>query len=130
MKCCFDDPYFEDLYEDPKQIYRIVEIAEEITEQKIEFLFLDEIHNVNAWERFVKSTYDSKVYKKIFITGSNSKLLNSEYASLLTGRYIDKKIMPLSFIEILHASNLNSNIVSFYDFFKSSAPFAGSADIA
>lgn len=106
----FDDPYFEITYDDPKKIYQIIETAEEITEEKIEYVFFDEIHNVEAWERFVKSNYDSRTFKKIFITGSNSKLLLSEYASLLTGRYIDKRVWPLSFAEILNKHDIKDKV--------------------
>lgn len=106
----FDDPFFEIAYDDSKKIYQIIETAQEITQEKIAYIFLDEIHNVSAWERFVKSNYDSKVFKKIFITGSNSKLLLSEYASLLTGRYISKRVRPLSFCEILQHKNIKTTI--------------------
>ena len=68
----FDDPFFIDLYDDPKQLHRLVETAEKLTGQTITHLFLDEVQNVIGWEKFVKSVYDSQVFKKILITGSNS----------------------------------------------------------
>jgi len=70
--------------------------------------FLDEIQNVEGWERFVKSVYDSELFTKIFITGSNSKLLASEYTKLLSGRYFDLQIYPLSFSEILEEKGIKT----------------------
>lgn len=104
----FDDPFFTDLYDDAKKLYSIVETAEKIKNTKIEYLFLDEIQNVEAWERFVKSVYDSQVFKKIFITGSNSSLLTSQYATLLTGRYLQQRIYPLRFSEMALAKGIES----------------------
>jgi len=106
----FDDPFFMDVYNNPKKIYNIIETAEKITGQKVQYLFLDEVQNVEAWEKFVKSTYDSQRFKKIFITGSNSKLLSSQYASLLTGRYLKHRIYPLSFNELVALKGITNTI--------------------
>ncbi len=106
----FDDPYFSEILKDAKHIYKLVEIAEKVTGFKIQYLLLDEIQNVNAWEKFVKSTYDSQLFKKICLTGSNSALLAGKYATLLTGRYIKQAVYPLSFDEILGKLNLDSSI--------------------
>ena len=106
----FDDPYYSELLDDSRNIYKIVENAEKITRHKIQFLLLDEAQNVTEWEKFVKSTYDSKVFKKICITGSNSKLLSGNYAYLLTGRYVRKHLNPLSFQEAASVLGLKDNI--------------------
>ncbi|MFN7097353.1 MAG: ATP-binding protein [Gammaproteobacteria bacterium] len=105
-----DDPNYAELGPDAKLLYRILDTAEKITGHKPQYLFLDEIQNVTAWERFIKSVYDNEILKKIFITGSNSFLLKSAYAKLITGRYTHNTIYPLSFEEILHASQINSLI--------------------
>ena len=63
-----------------------------------------------GWEKFVKSIYDARAFKKIWITGSNSSLLNSDYAKLLTGRYLNKMIYPLSFNEILLNEEINNKL--------------------
>lgn len=68
-------------------------------------IFLDEIQNVPHWERFVRRIYDDGF--KIFITGSNSKLLSSELATHLTGRYIKIELYPFSFAEYLSFHNIN-----------------------
>ncbi|MBP7497081.1 MAG: ATP-binding protein, partial [Bacteroidales bacterium] len=59
------------------------------------------------------SIYDSEIYKKIFITGSNSVLLKGTYAKLLTGRYVTDYIFPLSFEEILKIKGINDKITLF-----------------
>lgn len=106
-----DDPFFSDVWKDAKELYRVIETAEKVTGSKVTFLFLDEIQNVTGWERFVKSVYDAGVFKKIFITGSNSSLLKGDYAKLLSGRYITDSVYPLSFRECL----TNNGIKSYLD---------------
>lgn len=64
------------------------------------YLFLDEIQNVHQWESFVRTIYDSTDYN-IFITGSNSRLLSSEFATSLGGRILEFHIFPFSFKEFL-----------------------------
>jgi len=66
------------------------------------FIFLDEIQNVKGWEKFVRTLYetDSQRYN-IYITGSNSSLLSSEFSSALSGRSVEKMVHPFSFKEYL-----------------------------
>ena len=64
------------------------------------YLFLDEVQNVQAWERFVRQMIDKGGWQ-IFITGSSSKLLSRELGTLLTGRHLDVAIYPLNFTEFL-----------------------------
>jgi predicted AAA+ superfamily ATPase len=103
-----DDPFFSEVWRDAKELYRVVETSEKITKKKIKYLLLDEVQNINGWERFVKSAYDADIFKKIFITGSNSSLLKGNYARLLSGRYITDYVYPLSFQEILNAQGIHS----------------------
>lgn len=103
-----EDPHFTQAWNDSSKIYEIIETAEKITETKIEYLFIDEIQNIKHWEKFIKSIYESGLYKKIFITGSNSNLLENEYIKLLSGRFISTRIFPLSFIEILKLNKINT----------------------
>lgn len=66
------------------------------------FLFLDEIQTIPNWETWLKYNYDQNKGKlKIFITGSNSQLLSSEFATKLSGRIIEKQLYPFSFTEML-----------------------------
>ncbi|MCG2725786.1 MAG: ATP-binding protein [Elusimicrobia bacterium] len=103
-----EDPVYIDAWKNSKNIYSIIETAEKITGQKIKYLFLDEIQSVKNWESFIKSAYDMETFKKIFITGSNSFLLKSDYSKLLSGRYVYDTVYPLSFKEILSYKGLNS----------------------
>lgn len=65
------------------------------------YLFLDEIQNIEGWEKFVRRIADMKY--RINITGSNSKMLSSEIASTLGGRFMIVKIFPYAFSEYLSA---------------------------
>ena len=105
-----DDPYFTELYSDSKHLYRLLELSEKSTGVKVEYLFLDEVQNVKHWEKFVKSIYDNEVVKKIFVTGSNSSLLDGEYATLLSGRYLQNRITAPSFLEVLKINNIHSRL--------------------
>jgi len=104
----FDDPFFIPYSNDATKLYEVIQTAQKLTQKKITYLFLDEIQAINGWERYVKSVYDSEEFKKIFITGSNSSLLNGDLATLLTGRYITQKVYPLSLQEILKINNISS----------------------
>jgi predicted AAA+ superfamily ATPase len=68
-------------------------------------LFLDEIQNIDGWEKFSRRLADSKEYR-IFITGSNAKMLSKEIATTLGGRYLIKNIYPFSFSEYLAANKV------------------------
>ncbi|OFY60655.1 MAG: ATPase [Bacteroidetes bacterium RBG_19FT_COMBO_42_7] len=64
------------------------------------FLFIDEIQEISEWEKAVASFYSDKT-ADLYITGSNARLLSSDLATLLTGRYIEFKINTLVFSEFL-----------------------------
>ena len=66
------------------------------------------MQNIKAWEKFVKAIYDNELVTKIFITGSNSSLLDGEYAKLLSGRYIEEQIYPPSYAEVLAFRGIKS----------------------
>lgn len=67
-------------------------------------LFLDEIQNIDGWEKFARRLADSKY--RVYITGSNAKMLSKEIQSTLGGRYIPVDIYPYSFNEFLAAKNI------------------------
>lgn len=71
------------------------------------YLFLDEIQNVDGWEKFVRRIADMKYV--VNITGSNSKMLSSEIASTLGGRFIIMNVYPYSFSEYLTAKGKDKN---------------------
>ena len=68
-------------------------------------LFLDEIQNINGWEKFARRLADNKY--RVYITGCNAKMLGSDVATTLGGRYITKHIMPYSFPEVLQANEVS-----------------------
>ncbi len=72
------------------------------------YLFLDEIQNVENWDKWVRKIYDIKKYR-IILTGSSSKLLGSEIATALAGRNLSYIIYPFSFRELLNAKDITTN---------------------
>ncbi|MCX7771423.1 MAG: AAA family ATPase, partial [Proteobacteria bacterium] len=104
----FEDPFFSNVWKEPKLIYSTIEVAEKLTGERIDYLFLDEIQAVENWQSFIKSVYDSEVFRKIFITGSNSGLLKSDYSKMLSGRFVYDFVYPLSFKEICLHQNINN----------------------
>lgn len=67
-------------------------------------LFLDEIQNIEGWDKFARRLADNKY--RVYITGSNAKMLSSDVATTLGGRYITKHILPYSFSQYLSANNI------------------------
>lgn len=63
------------------------------------YFYFDEIQNISGWEHFVKRLYNSG--KKVFITGSNARMLSKELGTYLTGCYISVELYPFSFSEFL-----------------------------
>jgi len=99
-----------------KDLYQY--IKERIKSGKM-YLLLDEVQNVDSWEKAINSfkvDFDIDIY----ITGSNAYLLSSELSTLLSGRYIEIKVYPLSFSEYLKFNNYNKdNIeVKFNEYLK------------
>ncbi|WP_462267651.1 ATP-binding protein [Desulfobacter sp.] len=105
-----EDPFFTKYSKSPEKLYEIVETAQKLTGKKIRYLFLDEVQAITGWEKYVKTVYDNQEFEKIFITGSNSSLLNSEFATLLTGRFLSNMVYPLSFSELLNIKGIASYI--------------------
>lgn len=83
----------------------IIETAQELTDEKEIYYFFDEIQLVDGWEHFARRMADQK--KRVYITGSNAKMLSSEMAKTLGGRYLPKMIMPFSFTEALDYKNIS-----------------------
>ena len=108
LKLNLDNPLFFEIWDNPASIYSIIQTAEKITGEKVEYLFLDEVQVIEKWETFVKSMYDTESFKKIFVTGSNSSFLQNEYSTFLSGRYLNNAVFPYSFAEILGQNNIHS----------------------
>lgn len=69
-------------------------------------LFLDEIHNVAHWDKFVRRLADAKY--RVYVTGSNSRMLSSDVATTLGGRFLIETVFPYSFTEYLRSKNIVS----------------------
>ena len=83
------------------------------------FLFIDEIQNIIGWEHFVNSYSQNFVDEyEVFISGSNSKMLSGELATLLSGRYVEFEIFPFSFSEylgILKQESTKQNFIAYME---------------
>lgn len=78
------------------------------------YLFIDEIQNIEGWEHLINSYSQDFVEEyEIFISGSNSKMLSGELATLLSGRYVEFEIFPFSYREFLGILKKESNKDSF-----------------
>lgn len=95
----FENSDYEEL-QDRKKLYEY--LKSKLVKDKKTYIFLDEIQNVHEFERTVDSLFINKDVD-LYITGSNAWLLSSELATLLTGRYIEIKMLPLSFKEYISA---------------------------
>ena len=80
-------------------------VKEKIKDMKKYYLFFDEIQMVDQWEKAINS-FKATLNVSIFITGSNSKLLSGELATLLSGRYVSFKLSPFSFKEVILLKNI------------------------
>ncbi|WZL14994.1 MAG: ATP-binding protein [Lactobacillus kefiranofaciens] len=81
----------------------IVAAASEMTDKQ-PYFFFDEIQNIDGWERFARRLADQG--ERVYITGSNSKMMSSEIISRLGGRYMMKYVTPYNFTEYLTAKNI------------------------
>ena len=80
-------------------------VKSKITDNQKYYLLFDEIQMVEKWEKGVNS-FKATLNVSIFVTGSNSKLLSSELATLLSGRYVSFKVQPFAFSEVLKLKDL------------------------
>jgi predicted AAA+ superfamily ATPase len=92
----FDDFAYFDIREDPRTLHD--HIKAKMKRRGRYYLLLDEIQEAPCWEQVVNSLLLDK-RADIYITGSNSRLLSSELATYIAGRYIEIKVKPLSFAE-------------------------------
>jgi len=101
----FEDPFFI-RNKSSEIIGQLIDAYLENFSSELKYLFFDEIQNIDNWERAIRKYQETKKYK-IFITGSSSKLLSQEFATVLTGRHKIIKILPLNFQEYLAFNKFN-----------------------
>lgn len=88
-------------------------VKEKLLPNKQNYVFLDEVQNVSMFQKAVDGLFIQKNVD-LYITGSNAYLLSGELATLLSGRYIEIKMLPLSFKEFVNANSENQNIDRLY----------------
>lgn len=81
-----------------KSIYKMTDSIKSVMTNDTRFMLLDEVQLMEDWETVVNAYYSTGQYE-ITITGSNAKMLSSELATMLTGRYMEIEMFPLSFYE-------------------------------
>jgi len=95
----FEDPRFRNL--DISLLNEIYEVyLTELNPSEKHYVILDEVQIIDKWEKFARFLNENKKVH-VFVTGSSSKLLSSEYSTVLSGRHLDIKLSPLSFKEFL-----------------------------
>ena len=101
----FEELEYEEL-QDYRKLYTY--LKNHLLEGKKTYIFLDEIQKVPSFEKVVDSLY-VKPDVDIYITGSNAYMLSGDFATLLTGRYVEIKMLPLSFKEFLEITGLEQD---------------------
>ena len=96
----FEDYEYEEL-KDPRVLHQY--IIDRLLTDRMVYIFLDEIQNVNDFQKVVDSLF-IKDNVDVYLTGSNAYMLSGELATLLSGRYIKIEMLPLSFFEFVKAS--------------------------
>lgn len=103
----FEDPLFV-LGNDVANLDLVLRVAAEVKGRAPRVLLLDEIQNVNAWERWLRKILDQREHQ-VVVTGSSAKLLSRELATALAGRCLEVPMWPLSFGEYLQFSRRDSD---------------------
>jgi len=97
------EPYLnKNILDDIYETYRYY-----INKKNFAYLILDEIHNIEGWEKWVRIMLEKNENVKIIITGSGSRILTPKLASVLTGRKITYNLFPLSFKDFLKFKKIN-----------------------
>ena len=101
-----EDPIYNEI-NDYMKLYNYV--SEKLNPDVKNYVFLDEVQNIPMFQKACDGLYIKKNVD-LYITGSNAYLLSSDLATLLSGRYIEIKMLPLSFREFIIANNGDKNI--------------------
>lgn len=103
---------------DVDALFEFVRLQSEQTHSKLYLLF-DEIQEVPFWEKCINALYSSeKIDCDIYITGSNAKLLSSELATYISGRYVNISVFPFSYAEYLGFYQKEDSSESFFTYMK------------
>jgi len=100
----FEDPRFYEL--NLSVFNQIYDTYLEKMQANPAYVVLDEVQEVDGWEKFARFLHEAKKVN-VIVTGSSSKLLSEEYSTLLSGRHVDSEVFPLSFREYLSFKGLS-----------------------
>ncbi len=121
---------FEDLANEPLLDYKLLyehitsllPSAESKNAEKMHYVFLDEIQHVDKFEKVVDSLFIKKNVD-VYITGSNAYFMSGELATLLSGRYVEIKMLPLSFKEFYDAHSIKPSLQEVYNKYITNSSF-------
>lgn len=115
---------FEDVDYDYIETYKDLhsEVVKRLVPDRMNYIILDEVQRVEGFERAVDSLYLRKNCD-LYITGSNSKLLSGDLATLLSGRYVEINVLPLSFKEFAAAKDGNTSLDILYQDYVDNGSF-------
>ena len=117
-----EDRKYYDIY-DYKQLDEIIYSLAENSTEKI-YIFIDEIQQVDKWEKSING-YRKSLNCDIYITGSNSKLLSTELSTYLAGRYIEIKVYPFSYTEVIQFELLEGLTINEKEIFNEYVTYGG-----
>lgn len=117
-----EDRKYYDIY-DYKQLDEIIYSLAENSTEKI-YIFIDEIQQVDKWEKSING-YRKSLNCDIYITGSNSKLLSTELSTYLAGRYIEIKVYPFSYTEVIQFKLLEGLEINEKEIFNEYVTYGG-----
>lgn len=112
-----------DFISDYKELEALLKLyREKLKPEGKVWLFIDEVQNISGWEHFVNShSQDFVESYEIFISGSNSKMLSMELATLLSGRYVNFEVFPFSYAEYTGITQKEIKKQSYIDYMESGA---------
>ncbi len=114
----FEDLDYEELT-NYKKIYNY--LKEKLIPNKMTYIFLDESQNVDQFPKVLDSLY-IKDNVDIYVTGSNAYMLSSEIATMISGRYIQIEMLPLSFKEYMESTgNMNDRGIKYTEYLQNSS---------
>lgn len=115
-----EDYDFNDIV-DYNDLYKY--INSKLVSNKMNYVFIDEVQRISDFQRAIDSLYIKKNVD-LYVTGSNSKLLSGELATLLSGRYVEIKMLPLSFKEYISYVGESDILKKYVDYItRSSFPY-------
>ena len=120
-----EDGEFRKLRE-PEQLYE--HVCEKLSADVMNYVFLDEVQQIPDFQKAVDWLYVKKNVD-LYITGSNAFLLSGELATLLSGRYVEIKMLPLSFKEYVSAVPDNQNTSMLYMNYLLNSSFPGTLEL-